>query len=136
MRCSTNVLWFPPLAPTAVHAVGPLHDTAPRLSSGVGEAFGLGTIDHTDPSHDSIKVQSTVPALENPTAKQADGPLHDTPERTSRWVGEVLALATIDHTDPFHDSISVCCVKAPMAYAPTAKQADGPLHDTPLRTLL
>jgi hypothetical protein len=134
---STNVLWFPPLEPTAVHAVGPRHDTPLRPSPWVDEVFGLGTIDHPDPSHDSIKVPpGTVSADALPTAVQADGELQDTPNRALSWVGEVLGLATMDHTEPFHDSISVCSVNAPMLYMPTAKQADGPLHDTPYRALL
>jgi hypothetical protein len=33
--------------------------------------------------------------------------LHATPNRSLSCVGEVLGLGTIDHTDPFHDSISV-----------------------------
>jgi hypothetical protein len=131
---STNVLWFPPLEPTAVHAVGPRHDTPLRPSPWVDEVFGLGTIDHTDPSQDSIKVRSGT-ANEKPTAVQADGELHDTPDRALSWESEVSGLATMDHTDPFHDSISVCSVDAPMLYMPTAKQADGPLHDTPDRVL-
>jgi hypothetical protein len=48
-----------------------------------------------------------LPMVEEPTAVQADGPLHDTPFRSLVSVGEVLGLGTIDHTDPFHDSISV-----------------------------
>jgi hypothetical protein len=42
-----------------------------------------------------------------PTAVQAEGPLHDTPLRVLFCMLEVLGLGMIDHTEPFHDSISV-----------------------------
>jgi hypothetical protein len=48
-----------------------------------------------------------LPTVWEPTAVQFDGPLHDTPFKKLCSVGEVLGLGTIDHTDPFHDSISV-----------------------------
>jgi hypothetical protein len=48
-----------------------------------------------------------LPMVEEPTAVQADGPLHDTPRRELSWLESTLGLGTIDHTDPFHDSISV-----------------------------
>jgi hypothetical protein len=50
-----------------------------------------------------------------PTAVHADGPLQDTPLRKLGASGMVLGLGTIDHTDPFHDSISVC--SCPLASA-------------------
>jgi hypothetical protein len=46
--------------PTAVHAEGPLHDTPFRLLSSVGDGSGLGTIDHTEPVHDSISVSAML----------------------------------------------------------------------------
>jgi hypothetical protein len=39
---------------------------------------------------------------------QADGLLQDTPRRRLIWVGELFGLGTIDHADPFQDSIRVC----------------------------
>jgi hypothetical protein len=115
---STSV-WKSPLAPwtpTAVHADGPLHDAPFRSLAWATEALGLGTIDHTDPFHDSISVSQTsrgqpppcpLPTVWKPTALQVAGPIHDTPFKTLLSGGEVLGLGTIDHTDPFHDSISV-----------------------------
>jgi hypothetical protein len=74
--------------------------------------LGLGTIDHTDPFHDSISDRSLCPVKYRPTAMHAAGPLHDTPDKMFSLnglarVGGTFGLDTIDHTDPFHDSISV-----------------------------
>jgi hypothetical protein len=46
---------------------------------------------------------------------------------------EVLGLGTIDHTEPFHDSISVWFSKPSTASMPTAVQAVELLHDTPVK---
>jgi hypothetical protein len=47
----------------------------------------------------------------------------------------MLGLDTIDHVDPFHDSISVrsALVVLVVMLEPTDMHADGPLHDTPAR---
>jgi hypothetical protein len=42
--------------PTATHADGPLHETASSSLSWLAEVFGLGTIDQTDPFHNSVSV--------------------------------------------------------------------------------
>jgi hypothetical protein len=99
--------------PTAVHADGPLHDTASNVVKVLPPGTPKGTPDHVDPFHDSV--------IELPTAMHADGPLHDTPFRPSTLAG----LGTTDHADPFHDSITV----------PTAAQKVELLQDTPLREL-
>jgi hypothetical protein len=48
----------------------------------LSEEFGLGTIDHTEPFHDSISVSSKVGPV-YPTAVHAEGPVHDTPVSVS-----------------------------------------------------
>ncbi len=50
---STPWFWY---VPTAVHALTRLHDTPDRALNSVAEAFGLGTTDHAEPFHDSIRV--------------------------------------------------------------------------------
>lgn len=86
--------------PTAVHADGPLHDTAFREVP--------GTIDQVDPFHDSIP--------KFPTAMHADGLLHETPLYSVPAGGP----GTIDHAEPFHNSFSV----------PTAAQNVELVQDT------
>jgi hypothetical protein len=121
-----------------VHADGELHDTPSKTSLSVGDVLGLGTMDHTDPFHDSVSVCEDCggSTLENPTAVHADGPLHDTPFRKLVWAKAALGLGTMDHTEPFHDSIKVRSGSPPGLELPTAKQADGLVHDTPSKTSL
>jgi hypothetical protein len=113
-----------------MHADGPLHDTPLRPSS--DEALGLATIDHVDPFHDSINVRP--PTLlpegdERPTATQTTALRHDTPFKLLSRFGR-LGLGTTDHTDPFHDSISVRSTPR-LLETPTAIHDAGPMHDTP-----
>ena len=66
-----------------------------------------------------------------PAAVHADGPVHETPRRRSYCVFETFGLGRMDQVEPFHDSISVRS-SLPLLYDPTAVQAEGPEHDTPL----
>jgi hypothetical protein len=101
--------------PTAIHADGPLQDTASSVEN--VPSAPAGTLDHVDPFHVSPHASSAAA----PTAKHADGPLQDTAFRPSVDAGR----ATSDHFDPFHDSFTV----------PTAAQNVEPLHDTPVSSL-
>jgi hypothetical protein len=106
----------------------------------VGEGSGLGTIDHTEPFHDSISVSAMLDwfgsyGVNVPTAVQAEGLLHETPPRVLFWMLEVLGLGTIDHAEPFHDSISVWFSAPSTASTPTAVQAVELLHETPVNEL-
>ena len=101
--------------PTAMHADGPVHDTACNVES--VPATPTGTLDHVDPFHASLPASSFAAT---PTARHADGPVQDT-----AFIPSDVGLGSIDHVDPFHDSFTV----------PTAAQNVEPTHDTPLRAL-
>src|SRR3974390_1290906 len=133
---STSVLSTVPSLedPAAVHAAGPVHDTARRSLLCDAEPLGLGTMDQVDPFHDSISVWSAVPLKNWPTAVHAAGPGHEMPNSSLSCDAEASGLGTMDQVDPFHDSISVWSA-APLKNWPTAMHAAGPVHDTPLRSL-
>src|SRR5207248_1051206 len=100
--------------PTAMQADGPVHETPfNRSSSDAASTVGLGTIDHAEPFHTSISERSRWSVKWCPTAMHATGLLHDTACKMfslngSFAVGGTLGLGTIDHTEPFHESINVC----------------------------
>jgi hypothetical protein len=69
--------------------------------------FGLDTIDHTLPFHDSISVRSSeLPFRYRPIAMHEVPDTHETSLSSLKPV-PLFGLDTIDHTLPFHDSISV-----------------------------
>jgi hypothetical protein len=59
--------------------------------------------------------------------------VHDTPSRTLSCEG-TLGLGTIDQFVPFHISTSVWRL-VPLLSSPTAAQAEGPAHETAVRSL-
>ena len=120
--------------PTAKQLAGLVHVTPKTRLFWLGDVLGLGTIDHTLPFQDSTSVWVLVPLLKYPTAKQLAGLVHVTPKRALSWLGDVLGLATMDHTLPFQDSMSVCLL-GPLEELPTAKQLVGLVHATPWRRL-
>ena len=63
--------------PTATQSDALTHDTEFSASSLV-PAFGLGTIDHTLPSHTITNVSIAEPVSVEPTATQSDALTHDT----------------------------------------------------------
>ena len=69
-------------------------------------ALGLGTIDHTMPSHTITNVSVTGPVSVKPTATQSDALTHDTDLSSSAKV-PALGLGTIDHAVPFHTITNV-----------------------------
>jgi hypothetical protein len=64
--------------PTAVQAVADEHETATSLEL---PTLGLGTIDHVDPFHCSMRVEVTTLNSYEPTAVQDVAEVHETPER-------------------------------------------------------
>jgi hypothetical protein len=63
-HASINVVVTRPLveSPTATQLDALMHDTPSRAFSSAGPVLGLGTIDHTDPFHASMRVWSLPPA--------------------------------------------------------------------------
>ena len=96
-------------SPTAVQVE--VHETPVRSFDSASLAFGLGTIDHVDPYHCSIRVRCKprplTLALKLPTAVQAEAAVHETPVRSFDWVSLVFGLGTIDQVTPFHCSMRV-----------------------------
>jgi hypothetical protein len=91
-----------------VHAEGLVQETPPRLEFSASDGLGLGTIDHVEPSHDSMRVSSVVRVSYSPTVVHADALVHETPESPTeaKAVGGV-GLETNTHADPVHASIRV-----------------------------
>ena len=130
----TNVwLMFDPsdwsLAPTAVHTVGPTHDTESSVVC-VADVLGLDARDQLLPFQVSTSVSKSMLSVEDePTAVHAEGPVHDTPVRAF-WTGAALGLTTMDQLLPSHISTSVCGAELAVMLEPTAIHAVGLLHDT------
>jgi hypothetical protein len=95
--------------------------------------FGLDMIDQPDPVHRRIKVEAVNEEPDRvadvPTAKQRVAPGHDTPLREFSSALDRFGLATSDHFDPSHRSVSVL-VALNVPELPTAKQAADAEHDT------
>ena len=110
--------------PTAVQAVADAHDTPARRLIGAPAGDGTGWMLQLVPFHLSAR----VPALDTPTAKQADtAGIHATlvkkpPPCAGLGAGWMFQLV------PFHPSARV-----PAFEAPTAVQADADVQDTPFK---
>jgi hypothetical protein len=121
------------LEPTAVQAVGDVHDTALNLT---GFPVGLGVVstDQLVPFQPSAKV--TVPVVEiklEPTAVQAVADVHETPLSVldSALVG--LGVVSIDQLAPFQRSANDTVSRVELELEPTAVQAVADVHETELR---
>jgi hypothetical protein len=89
--------------------------------------LGLELDDHVVPFHESTSVFNSFSGLElslKPTASQLLERLQETPSRRP-----ALGPGTIDHDDPFQDSISA------LVPQPTATQSVEPVHETPWSSL-
>jgi hypothetical protein len=117
-------------SPAAVQAVADGQDTLARELS--IPRLGLGTTDQLVPFQDSIRVLSTLAVLvvEAPVAVQAVAEGQDTLARELSIPR--LGLGTTDQLAPFHDSIRVLVVLAPLGegLAPVAVQAVADGQDT------
>src|ERR1700734_2890834 len=69
-------------------------------------------------------VGGPIPAEDPPTAVQSSGAVQETPLRLSTWF-----CGPSSHVDPFQNSVSEAPMSVP-AIAPTAAQADAPVHET------
>jgi hypothetical protein len=69
---------FPPVYPTAVHQVPLTHETDSNGESTLSGGSGVATIDHAAPVHSSANVWISPPSVTWPTARQNDGPTHET----------------------------------------------------------
>ena len=79
--------------------------------------LGLGTVDHVDPFHCSVRVCWLWPVPDVPTAMQNEGEVHETPVRLAAGLGTTLQVA------PFHCSMRL----------PTATQDEAEMHEIPVR---
>jgi hypothetical protein len=117
------------LFPTAVHAFGDVQETAFNTDTGLAEV-GVGWMRQVVPFQRSV----TVPAVggewptvsKPPTAKQAEGDVHDTPFRPLLVASAGFGVGAMRQAVPSQRSASV-----PAVDSPTAMQVDDDLHDTP-----
>ena len=121
--------------PTAVHAVADVHDAPVRelLAAPVGP--GVGWMLQLVPSHRSAM---TCPRLLFPTAVHAVGDVQETAFNTDPWLAEV-GVGWMLQLVPSQRSVTVPAVGGEwptVSKPPTAKQAEGDVHDTPFRPLL
>ena len=75
------------MPPTAVHALGEVHETAFRKAPALPEV-GVGWMFQAVPSHRSVIVPTELPELSEcaPTAVQANCDVHETPVKKSPCV--------------------------------------------------
>jgi hypothetical protein len=85
---------------------------------------------HVAPFH----VSAIGPWPEDPTAKQNEGPTHDTESSPSSLVDGALGLGTTVHVVPFHCSVRVP-PPDPWFWIPTATQNDDVVHETSFNKL-
>jgi hypothetical protein len=116
--------------PTAVHALGEVHETAPRKAPGLAEV-GVGWMRQAVPSHRSVIVPAGLPEVSEcaPTAVQANCDVHETPVKKSPWVPGGVGVDWTVHVVPSHRSAS----SSPEAVPPTAVHALGEVHETAFR---
>jgi hypothetical protein len=117
------------LFPTAVHALGEVQETAFNNDTGLAEV-GVGWMLQRVPSQRSVTVPPVggeLPTVSKPpTAKQAEGDVHDTPSRPLLVDPAGLGVGAMRQAVPFQSSASV-----PPVDSPTATQDEDDLHDTP-----
>jgi hypothetical protein len=106
-----------------VHADGEVQATVFRKANWALAGVGVGWMRHVVPLHPSAR----VPALETPTAVQADVDAHATLVRKPPPCAG-LGVGWMVHLVPFHRSARV-----PALEPPTAVQADADMQDTPLK---
>jgi hypothetical protein len=120
--------------PTAVHAVADVHETPVRKLIGAPAGAGIGWMLQLVPSHLSA-ITCRAPLF--PTAVHAFGEVQETAFRNAPGLPEV-GVGCMPQLMPSQRSASVPpsgLLKMPSKAPPTAKHADGDVHDTPLRRL-
>lgn len=119
--------------PTAVQAVGDMHDTALRLVSAAAVEVGVVWIDQPTPSHCSASVKRVPERLsDDPTALHAVVDAHDTPDNMLSLTPGGVGVVWIDQPTPSHRSTNAAPLPALSTKDPTAVQAVDDVHDTPL----
>jgi hypothetical protein len=117
------------LFPTAVHAFGDVQETAFNSDTGLAEV-GVCWMLQLVPSHRSVTVPADggewPPVSKPPTAKQAEGDVHDTPCRPLLVAPAGLGVGAMRQAVPSQSSASV-----PPVDSPTAMQVDDDVHETP-----
>src|SRR5215471_18913368 len=124
--------------PTAVHAEAEVQATPLKPALGpAGAGLKVGTIRHVRPSHRSASVPSDSPVAGSnslPTAMQDDRDVQATPARSLTAFPGRLGVGWIRHLRPSHRSARVPCgLPGGSMRPPTAAQADGEVHETPIR---
>ena len=116
------------MLPTAVHALGEVHETAFRKAPGLPEV-GVGWMFQAVPSHRSVIVPTELPELSKatPTAVHAEGEVHATPFRTLPAAPAGLGVRVMRHAVPSHRSARV-----PPVDCPTDMHDEGEVQATPL----
>jgi hypothetical protein len=115
--------------PTAVHALGEVHDTPSSTAAIAPVGLGARWIVHFVPFHLSASGAATRGRPELPTAMHAVGEVHDTPLRELNAAGG-FGVGWIVHFVPFHCSATVAATPRRLEL-PTAVHAVGEVHDTP-----
>ncbi len=100
--------------PTAVHAEGEVHETAPRKDPGLPEV-GVGWMLQVVPSHRSVIVPVGLPELSKavPTAMHVEGDVHETPFRPLPAAPAGLGVGVMRHAVPSQRSARVPPVDCP-----------------------
>src|SRR5690349_8864578 len=93
--------------------------------------LGVGWMRQALPFHRSAR----VPWSDPPVARQAEGPVQDTPARDANWTPGGLGVGWMRQVAPFHRSARVCTIPAAECCSPMAVQAEGEVQDTPFRKL-
>jgi hypothetical protein len=114
--------------PTAVHALGEVHETAFRNAPALPEV-GVGWMLHLVPSHRSVIVPVGLPELSKavPTAMHAEGDVHETPARPLAAAPAGLGAGVMRHVVPSQSSARV-----PPVDCPTDMQDEVDVHATPM----
>jgi len=114
--------------PTAVHALGEVHETAFRKAPALPEV-GVGWMLQAAPSHRSVIVPTELPELSKavPTAMHAEGDVHETPIRLLPAGPAGLGVGVMRHAVPSQSSARV-----PPVDCPTDMHDEGEMHATPM----
>jgi len=114
--------------PTAVHALGEVHETAFRNAPGLAEV-GVDWMVQVVPSHRSVIVPTGLPELSKatPAAMHVEGDVHATPFRPLPAAPAGLGVGVMRHVVPSQRSARV-----PPVDCPTDMQDTGETQATPM----
>jgi hypothetical protein len=116
--------------PTAVHAEGDVQDTPLRKPPPCA-GRGVGWIRHRLPSHRSARGwEAPARLMLTPTAVQADGAVHETPNRELTAAPRGVGVGWMRHVLPFQCSARVTPAPDALTYVPTAVHEVAPVQDS------